>query len=244
MEASFKNKTALVIGASQGIGREIAKQLASYGAKVIAVSRSKDRLGTLQQEVPSMQVIPLDVTNWNETEKVLSGLGPIDFLVNNAGPGVFETVLDTTEQQLDFTFGINVKSLINTTRVIAKNFLQHKTPGVIVNLSSSVSMAAASNLSAYIAAKGAVDAYTRACALELGPHNIRVNCVNATIILTETDQLGYDDPSKANPLYEITPLKRFCKIQEVVDVTLYLLSNQSSMITGVCLPVDGGFLAT
>lgn len=72
-----------------------------------------------------------------------------------------------------------------------------------MNLSSSIS-----NLSAYIAAKGAVDAYTRACALELGPHNIRINCVNATIILTETDELGYEDPSMATPLYEITPLKR------------------------------------
>lgn len=101
------------------------------------------------------------------------------------------------------TLDINVKALINTTRLIAKNFLQHKTPGVIVNLSSSIS-----NLSAYIAAKGAVDAYTRACALELGPHNIRINCVNATIILTETDELGYEDPSMATPLYEITPLKR------------------------------------
>lgn len=95
----------------------------------------------------------------------------------------------------------------------------------------------------YCASKGAVDAFTRAAALELGPYNIRVNCVNPTVILTDMGKLGWSDPKVAEPMIQKIPLRRFGEVREVVDAVLYLLSDRSSMVTGTCLPVDGGFLA-
>lgn len=95
----------------------------------------------------------------------------------------------------------------------------------------------------YCASKGAVDAFTRAAAVELGPYNIRVNSVNPTVILTDMGRLGWSDPNKAGPMLAKIPLKRFGEVSEVFDAVLYLLSDKSSMITGHCLPVDGGFLA-
>ncbi|KRT83928.1 dehydrogenase, partial [Oryctes borbonicus] len=226
-----------------GIGRDIVKQLATCGAEVIAVSRSTDLLASLQQEVPSIKIVAVDLSNWSATKEALSNIGPIDLLVNNAGLAILEPLLDVTEEHVDQLFGINVKALMNVTQIVAKDLMARKAPGAIVNVSSQASMAGLQDHTVYCATKGAVDAFTRACALELGPHNIRVNSVNPTVIMTAMGRLGWSDPAKANPMLEKIPLRRFGEVKEVVDAVLYLLSNRSSMITGTCLPIDGGFLA-
>ncbi|GJQ73454.1 hypothetical protein Trydic_g13814 [Trypoxylus dichotomus] len=243
MEISFNGKKALVTGASQGIGRDIAKQLALCGAEVIAVSRSADLLASLQQEVPSIKIISVDLANWSATKEAISNIGPIDLLVNNAGLAILEPLTDVTEEHVDQLFGINVKALINVTQIVAKNLIARKAPGAIVNVSSQASMAGFQDHTVYCATKGAVDAFTRASASELGPHNIRVNSVNPTVIMTAMGRLGWSDPAKADPIIQKIPLRRFGEVKEVVDAVVYLLSDRSSMITGTCLPVDGGFLA-
>ncbi|KAI4456147.1 d-erythrulose reductase [Holotrichia oblita] len=243
MEISFNGKRALVTGASQGIGRDIAKQLALCGAEVIAVSRSVDLLASLQQEVPAIKVIAVDLSNWIGTKEILGNIGHIDLLVNNAGLAILEPLTEVTEEHVDQLFAINVKALINVTQIVAKDLIARKVPGAIVNVSSQASMAGLEDHSVYCATKGAVDAYTRAAALELGPHGIRVNSVNPTVIMTAMGRLGWSDPTKANPMLKRIPLGRFGEVNEVVDAVLYLLSDRASMVTGTSLPVDGGFLA-
>lgn len=133
--------------------------------------------------------------------------------------------------------------MINVTRLIAKNLLKNKAAGSIVNISSQASLIGLLHHSVYCASKGAVDAFTRAAALELGPYNIRVNCVNPTVIMTDMGKLGWSDPKVAVPMLEKIPLKRFGEVNEVVDTVLFLLSDKASLLTGVCLPVDGGYTA-
>lgn len=241
MEISFKGKSALVTGASRGIGKDIALQLARCGAQVIATARSSEDLASLKKENPSITTISVDLSDWKATSSTLANIGPIDLLVNNAGSGLVQPITEVTEETIDRIFNINVKALINVTQIVIKNLLARKAPGSIVNLSSQASLVGLHHHGVYCASKGAVDAFTRAIALDYGKHNIRANCVNPTVIMTEMGKLWWSDPKVADPLKDKIPLKRFGEVHEVTDAVLYLLSDKSSMITGTALPIDGGF---
>ncbi|KAL3273172.1 hypothetical protein HHI36_014626 [Cryptolaemus montrouzieri] len=243
MEISFKGKRALVTGASKGIGRDLVIQLVQCGADVVAIARSSELLEKLKKDAPSIVTLPLDITNWKETKEALEQIGPIDLLVNNAGLAILEPLTDVSEEHVDQLFDINVKSLINISQWLAEQLISRKSPGSIVNISSQASMAGLKNHTVYCATKGAVDAFTRAAALELGPHGIRVNCVNPTVIMTDMGKLGWSDPKVAEPMLQKIPLNRFGEVHEVVDTVLFLLSDKASMITGTCLPIDGGYTA-
>lgn len=139
---------------------------------------------------------------------------------------------------------INIKSMINVSKVVVRNLIERKVPGSIVNVSSQASMVGLNNHTVYCASKGAVDGFTRAAALEYGPKNIRFNAVNPTVILTDMGKLGWSDPAVAKPMLEKIPLRRFGEVHEVVDAVTFLLSDKASMITGTCLPIDGGYVAS
>nr|CAI5822814.1 unnamed protein product [Callosobruchus analis] len=243
MEINFSGKRALVTGATKGYGKDIAIQLSKCGAKVVVVGRTKQLLGELKKELPDIETVELDIANWKQTENVLKKIGPIDLLVNNAGMGWLKSLLDATEEDIDSVFGVNIKALINVTKIVVQNMLDRKVPGSIVNISSQASIAGLLHHTVYCASKGAVDSFTRAAALEYGPKNIRVNAVNPTVIMTDMGRLGWSDPKVAKPMLEKIPLNRFGEVREVTDAVLYLLSDKASMITGVCLPIDGGFTA-
>ncbi|XP_074040727.1 L-xylulose reductase [Leptinotarsa decemlineata] len=244
MEINFKGKRAIVTGASQGIGRAIVVQLVKCQAEVIAVARNNDLLMSLKQEVPSIQTICLDLSNWSETEKKLKDIGPIDLLVNNAGLAILGPLTKVEEDDVDRLFSINVKALIHVTKIVVQNLISRNAPGSIVNVSSQASMVGLNDHTVYCATKGAVDAFTRAAALEYGPKNIRVNAVNPTVIMTDMGKLGWSDPAVANPMLEKIPLRRFGEVHEVVDAVVYLLSDKAGMITGTCLPIDGGYVSS
>nr|CAI5860563.1 unnamed protein product [Callosobruchus analis] len=134
--------------------------------------------------------------------------------------------------------------MINVTQIVVQDLVARKAPGSIVNVSSQASLVGLNNHTVYCATKGAVDSFTRAAALEYGPKNIRVNAVNPTVIMTDMGRLGWSDPKVANPMLEKIPLRRFGEVHEVVDAVTYLLSDKASMITGTCLPIDGGYVAS
>ncbi|XP_044732273.1 L-xylulose reductase-like [Chrysoperla carnea] len=244
MEISFSGKRIVVTGAGQGIGRDIVKKLVECKAKVIAVSRTKSYLETLKQECPDIEIIAVDLQNWNATREALSKLKNIDGLVNNAAIAMLRGFFDITEHDVDLSFDVNVKSVINVSQIIAADMVARKSGGAIVNISSQAALAALRDHTVYCGTKGALDSIARCMALELGPHNIRVNCVNPTVIMTEMGKLGWSDPAKAQSMISKIPLGRFGEVDEVVNAVLFLLSDKSSMINGVSLPVDGGFLAT
>lgn len=135
---------------------------------------------------------------------------------------------------------INVKAVFNVTQTLLPNI---KDGGSIVNLSSLASLRALNNHSIYCASKAALDALTRSFALELGPRQIRVNSVNPTVVMTKMSIPNWSEPSKAEKMKSRIPLHRFAELNEVSDPIIFLLSDKSSFVNGVCLPIEGGCCA-
>ncbi|KAL2726790.1 L-xylulose reductase isoform X1 [Vespula squamosa] len=244
MDIKFQGKRILVTGAGQGIGKDLALRLSKYKAEVIALSKTGENLKKLLAEDPKIIPLCVNLRDWKATRKAIENILPIDLLVNNAGVGHVSSFFDATPEDFDLVFDVNVKAILNVSQVVAKNMIERNVAGSIVNVSSQASQAALKDHTIYCSSKGAVDMLTKMMALELGPHQIRVNAVNPTVVLTEMGRLGWSDKDKASNMISKIPLARFAEIDEVVDAIVYLLSERSSMINGVTLPVDGGFLAT
>ncbi|XP_077959392.1 L-xylulose reductase [Gasterosteus aculeatus] len=243
MEISFVGKRALVTGAGKGIGRATALALARCGAKVTAVTRTQADLSSLVQECASIIPVCVDLADWGATEAALLDVGPIDLLVNNAAYASLQPFLEVTPDQFDESFSVNVKAVLHVSQIVARGMKATGSGGSIVNVSSQASQCALRDHTVYCATKGALDMMTKVMALELGPHQIRVNSVNPTVVMTDMGRLGWSDPDKAETMLSRIPLGRFAEVEDVVNTILFLLSDKSNMTSGVTLLVDGGFLA-
>ncbi|KAG8195669.1 hypothetical protein JTE90_003814 [Oedothorax gibbosus] len=242
MGNSFVGKRVLVTGAGRGIGRAIAIELTKRGAHVIALSRTKDHLDTLQKEFPRIEIVSCDVGNWKQTEDTVKNLGDIHLLVNNAGIAFLQEVGSITEEAFDATLAVNVKAVVNISQIVARGMKERGEGGSIVNVSSQAAIIALNKHTTYCASKGALDQITKVMALELGPFQIRVNSVNPTVVNTEMAIRDWGDESVSKPMKAKIPLGKFCEPEDVVKAVLFLLSDNSQMITGVQLPVDGGYI--
>ncbi|KAL0893012.1 hypothetical protein ABMA27_014671 [Loxostege sticticalis] len=239
----FKGKRILVTGGCQGIGRGIVTELWRQGANVVALSNQPENLRKLENEYPSVEVASVDLRDWDKTREVVDSLGVFDGVVNCAGVAIIEPFLESKPENFDFTMDF-VKAILNVSQIVAKKMIDNKIKGSIVNISSQASLAALKDHVVYCGSKGAIDAMTRVMALELGPHGIRVNTVNPTVVMTELGRKVWADPAKSSAMLSKIPLGRFGEVHEVVHGVLFLLSDDASMISGVQMPIDGGFLAT
>lgn len=209
----------------------------------MAVSRTRADLDSLVRECPGVEPVCVDLGDWEAVERALGGMAPVDLLVNNAAVAVLQPFLEVTKEAFDISFDVNLRAVIQVSQIVARGLIARGAPGSIVNVSSQASQRAMRNHTVYCAAKGAMDMLTKVMALELGPHKIRVNAVNPTVVMTAMGQANWSDPQKAKTMLDRIPLGRFAEVDNVVDAILFLLSDRSSMITGSTLPVDGGFLA-
>ncbi|XP_070596176.1 L-xylulose reductase [Erythrolamprus reginae] len=239
----FSGRRALVTGAGKGIGRAVAVRLSEAGAHVVAVSRTQADLESLREECPGIQTLCIDLADWEATEAALSTVEDIDLLVNNAAVAVLQPFLQVTKEAFDRSFSVNLRAVLQVSQIFAKKLISREAPGVIVNVSSQASQRAILNHTVYSATKSALDMLTKSMALELGPHKIRVNCVNPTVVMTSMGRLNWSNPQKSEPMLSRIPLGRFAELDDVVNGILFLLSDQSSMTTGATLPIDGGFLS-
>ncbi len=242
MKIRFEGKRALVTGAGKGIGREIALLLARLGATVIAISRTAADLESLRQEMGG-EMIVADLGDADVARAAASRAGRVDLLVNNAGISIPQSFLETTVEAFDATLAVNVRAALLVSQVVSRGMIERGEGGAIVNLSSQASMVGLLDHAAYCASKGALDQLTRVMALELGPHQIRVNAVNPTVTLTPMGEMAWSDPAKSGPMKARIPLGRFARPLDIAHAVAYLLSNEADMITGTMLPVDGGFLS-
>ncbi|XP_071128470.1 D-erythrulose reductase-like [Mytilus edulis] len=233
MAMQFDGKRALVTGAGKGFGRAIAE----CGAETFALSRTQADLDSLKSEVPNIKVINVDLQDWDKTREEVSKIGHIDLLVNNAGVFKKSSFIDTPKENIDMIFDINFKGIFNVSQVIATKMIDKGKGGSIVNLSSIMSEKAVTDGCVYSTTKSAIDMLTKCMALELGPHNIRVNSVNPTVVLTDMTRQYQNE---LMPLLALTPMGRFPEIEDVVNAVVFLLSDQSGMISGECLRLDGG----
>eukprot|EP00112_Aurelia_sp_Birch-Aquarium-sp1_P005924 Seg1666.16 transcript_id=Seg1666.16/GoldUCD/mRNA.D3Y31 product="L-xylulose reductase" protein_id=Seg1666.16/GoldUCD/D3Y31 len=244
MEISFKGKRALVTGAGKGIGRDICKALVACGSEVYAISRTQSDLDSLIAETPGIHPICIDLQNIEAVRAAVSKLDGIQLLVNNAGFAVIQPFFEVTEEAYDTVMDINVKAVLFLSQFIAKKMVEAGKGGSIVNISSQASKVALKDHTVYCASKGALDQLTRMMALELGPYNIRTNALNPTVVWTDMARKAWSDPEKSSSMLSKIPMAKFAEIKDVVNATLYLLSDKSDMINGTTLPIDGGFLAS
>jgi len=164
-------------------------------------------------------------------------------LINNAGVSVLKNVFDHTQEDWDYVLNVNLKSVFVLSQHVCKRMVERKKGGVVVNVSSQASSIGLDKHLAYCVSKGALDQLTRVMALELGKHNIRINSVNPTVVLTDMGKMAWSAPEVAGPMLAKIPLHKFAEPKDVSDVILFLLSDKSAMVTGITLPVDGGFLS-
>jgi NAD(P)-dependent dehydrogenase (short-subunit alcohol dehydrogenase family) len=237
----FSGQRVLVTGAGKGIGRATVDRLVAEGAKVVALTRSESDLPGLRQA--GCETILCDLADARATREAVAAAQPIDLLVNNAGTTKIESFLDTSPESFDWLMAVNARAPMIVAQECARDMIRRGQKGAIVNVSSLASHHGVPDHTAYCATKGALDAMTRVMAVELGPHGIRVNCVNPTVTLTPMAVKAWSEPEKSAGMLSRIPLQRFVEPEEVADVILFLLSPRSAMVNGVTLLVDGGFRA-
>ncbi|HEY4383158.1 MAG TPA: glucose 1-dehydrogenase [Ktedonobacteraceae bacterium] len=242
MEIRFDGKRVLVTGAGKGIGREVALLLASCGAKVVALSRSTEDLESLAREI-DCETITVDIADYEATRAAVQAAGDIDLLVNNAAITIPQSFFETTVEAFDATYAVNTRAVLVISQVVAAGMVRRGKGGAIVNVSSLSSKVGLEDHAAYCASKGALDQLSRVMALELGEHQIRVNVINPVITWTPMADKVWTDAEKTNAMRARIPLHRFAKPLDIAHAIAYLLSDESDMINGITLMVDGGFLA-
>ena len=243
-------RTALVTGASRGIGRQAALTLAAAGATVVLAARSVEDLAEVaaaarRAGAPDAVVAVTDVLDEAAVEAAVTtaveGTGRLDILVNVAGgQGFTAYVADTRTEGWDKVFNLNLRSMF----VGCRAAMGHLAPGgSIVNVASIAGFTASPGLAAYGAAKAGVIALTRTLAVEAAPHGVRVNCLAPGWIRTELTSRMWSDPETSRALVAQIPLGRWADVEELAGPLLLLASDAGSYITGATLVVDGGLLA-
>lgn len=230
-------------GAGAGIGRATALKLAEMGAEVFALSKTLANLESLKQQCPSINIICVDLENWTEAQEAVKKITPVHLLVNNAAYASLAPFLEATPESFDKMFTTNVKAIMNITQVVAGDLVATQSRGAVVNLSSQAGQRALKDHSVYCSSKSAVDMLTKMMALELGPKGIRANAVAPTVVMTDMGRVAWSDPAKADAMVAKIPQGRFAEVDDVVNAVVYLLSDESDMVNGSILAVDGGYLA-
>ena len=235
----FSGQRILVTGASSGIGWEVAQQLLSSGAEVYAIGRDASALEKLAGQ--GCLASRVDVADQPSLAAVLADLPVMHGLVNCAGISILESATEVSAEAFDQVMSVNVRAAAMIAGAVAKRMIAEDVAGSIVNVSSQASLVALDDHLSYCASKGAMDAMTRVQCGEWGRHGIRVNSVNPTVTLTPMAQMAWSEPSKRDPALAAIPLGRFAETAEVAAPILFLLSSAASMISGVSLPIDGGY---
>jgi 3-oxoacyl-[acyl-carrier protein] reductase len=244
----LENKTAIITGASRGIGMGIAKIFAAHGANVAFTYASSEAPAlALEEELTQLGVkakaYKSDASKFEQAEAlvtaVVADFGTIDILINNAGVTKDNLLMRMSEEDFDAVMEINLKSVFNMTKATQRTFLKQRS-GSIINMSSVVGVKGNAGQSNYAASKAGMIGFTKSIALELGSRNIRCNAIAPGFIETEmTDKL---DEKTVQSWRDGIPLKRGGSPEDVANACVFLASDLSAYVTGQVLNVDGGML--
>ena len=246
----LKGKVAVITGASSGLGKQMTKAFANQGADLVLLARRLDRLEELKSELEKLniKVIPIkcDVTSTIDIDNALSivekEFSHVDILVNCAGSSKDKGVLDMTDDEWDFTIDTDLTSVFKVTRAFA-NIMKKNNYGRIINIASMYGMVGNTEIPtiAYHASKGGVVNFTRAAAAELAKYNITVNAICPGYFYTELTTEVLDSDYFKEFAKNHVPMKRYGKEGELNAGAIFLASNEASYVTGVILPIDGGY---
>lgn len=244
----LEGKSALVVGASKGLGKAMALALAGAGADVALASRSQRLIDEVRDEIIASGrkavAVKVDISREEDiigmAGQVLDYFGKIDILVNNAGIYLPAMALDMTAEDWDTTLNVNLRGFFLTCKAVGRYMVDQK-KGKIINIASVLGKRAAQTSSAYSASKAAIIQFTRSLALELAPHNIRVNAIAPGWFETEMVKNALGDPNTRKYFLSKTPLRKFGVPEELGGAIIFLASKASDFMTGETITIDGGF---
>lgn len=248
---SLKNRTAVVIGGTTGIGRALALGLAEAGATVVASSRRPSEVEKVSQEIEQRGARTLrevsDVTDRASLQRLLDRtleqFDKVDILVNCAGFTKRGPTLDFSEQDWNAIFDCNLNGTLRACQVFGRHMLE-RGYGRIINIASLSTYVALLEVAAYGASKAAVGALTKSLAVEWGSRGVCVNAIAPGVFRTQLNTALLDGTERGRELKLRTPMKRFGDVEELVGAGIFLASEAASFVNGEILTVDGGFLAS
>lgn len=245
---SMKNKVVVITGASRGIGRGLATYFAAQGAQVVALARDVEQLESLSVEIlasgGACSFYALDVRNVASIQKVfdqiISDLGRIDILINNAGMGKPIPAIDITEDDWDEMMSLNMKGTFFCAQAAARHMLP-KQYGRIVNISSQAAVIAIDGEAIYCSSKGGINQLTKVLALEWSKHGVTVNAVGPTFTYTPGTAERLDNPEFRAGVLANIPRGRIGSIEDIATAVQFLAADSSDMVNGAFLLTDGGW---
>jgi NAD(P)-dependent dehydrogenase (short-subunit alcohol dehydrogenase family) len=240
-------KRALVTGGGRGIGLAAASALAQAGAEVTLIARTRTEIEAARQAIVARgdkaAALSLDVTDLDSVRDTIAAAEPFDVLVNNAGTNRPAYLMDVKVGDFDAIFALNVRAAFFMAQAVARRLIEVKRPGSIINISSQMGHVGAARRTVYCASKHAMEGFTKAMAIELAPHNIRVNSLGPTFLETPMTRPFFENKAFRDEVLGKIKLGRLGQLDELTGAILFLASDASSLMTGSALVLDGGWTA-
>jgi len=240
-------KRALVTGGGRGIGLAAGSALAQAGAHVTLAARTKADVeaaaAAIRARGDKAEALVLDVTDLDAVKAAVAAAEPFDVLVNNAGTNRPAFLLDVKVEDFDLVMGLNVRAAFFMAQAVARRLLEAKRPGSIINISSQMGHVGAARRTVYCASKHAMEGFTKAMAIELAPHNIRVNSLGPTFLETPMTRPFFENKAFRDEVLSKIKLGRLGQLEELTGAIVFLASDASSLMTGSALVLDGGWTA-
>jgi len=240
---SLAGKTALITGASRGIGLAIARGMREAGAEVVLAARSKEKLETLAAELGG-RAVELDMTRSESIRLCADQAGDVDILANVAGMNIRGRAEDYTAEHYDRIMQTNLHGLFELTQLVGKRMIARGAGGKIVNIGSFTTFTGLPWVSVYSMTKGAVGQLTKCLAAEWAAHNIQVNCIAPGFILTDLNRAMWQSDEMAKWRMGIQAIDRLGKTEDIAPLAVFLAAPGSDYITGQVIAVDGGATTT
>ena len=247
-DINLKGKTALITGATKGLGRGAAEAIAEAGGNIIAIGRNQSELNSLGKKIKKLKVkyisFNCDVNNYDKVKEFITNLKNIDILVNNAGTNIPENFLNVKKTSLETILNVNTKAAFNIAQLCANQIIKLKRKqGSIINISSIFGLVAGQKRTVYSMTKFGIEGLTKGMAVDLAKFNIRVNSVCPTFVATPRAKKYLSNKKFKKYALNNIPLGRIATESDVATAITYLGSDAASMITGTNIIIDGGWTA-